>query len=51
MSTIALSHKAAKLMKLCDLRELQAPQRSPKGFGHGQHLSCDLYDGRLRLHD
>jgi hypothetical protein len=36
---------------VCLSVKVQAPQRSPQGFSHGQHLSCHLHDGRLRPHD
>ena len=50
MSTIALSRKAAKLMKLCDLEGLKLEDLLQASVA-GQRLSCHLHDGGLRLHD
>jgi hypothetical protein len=48
--SIALSHKAAKLLKLCALEGYKRLDDLLKASA-SDSVSSHLYDGRLRLHD
>ena len=51
MSRIALSPKAVKLMKLCELEGYKRLYDLLKACTADSRVSSHLHDGRLQLHD